>query len=238
MNIVAIIQARCGSARLPGKVLMDIAGRSMFSRVVERTRQARMLTEIVLATSTERRDEPLASLAARLGVRCFRGSEDDVLSRFVGAAAVFNADLVVRLCADCPLLDGVVIDRVVQVFQESDGIDYASNNLERTYPLGLDAEVFTRDALVRAHLEAKLPYEREHVTPYIYKHPELFSLRNVVHSSDLSAYRLTVDEPADLKVVQKIYQHFEERSFSFIDILKFLRENPQVRQLNEHLNVV
>jgi spore coat polysaccharide biosynthesis protein SpsF len=237
MNIVAIIQARCGSARLPGKVLMDIAGHSMFSRVVERTRQARMLTEIVLATSTERRDEPLASLAARLGVRCFRGSEDDVLSRFVGAAAVFNADLVVRLCADCPLLDGVVIDRVVQVFQESDGIDYASNNLERTYPLGLDAEVFTRDALVRAHLEAKLPYEREHVTPYIYKHPELFSLRNVVHSSDLSAYRLTVDEPADLKVVQKIYQHFEERSFSFIDVLKFLRENPQVRQLNEHLNV-
>jgi spore coat polysaccharide biosynthesis protein SpsF len=237
MNIVAIIQARCGSARLPGKVLMDIAGRSMFSRVVERTRQTRMLTEVVLATSTEQRDEPLASLAARLGVRCFRGSEGDVLSRFVGAAAVFNADLVVRLCADCPLLDGLVIDRVVQVFQESDGIDYASNNLERTYPLGLDTEVFTRDALVRAHLEARLPYEREHVTPYIYQHPELFSLRNVVHSSDLSAYRLTVDELADLKVVQEIYQYFEERSFSFMDVLKFLKENPEVRQLNEHLNL-
>src|ERR1700719_2752326 len=106
MNIDAIIQARCGSARLPGKVLMDIAGHPMFSRVVERTRQARMLTKVVLATSTEQRDDPLARLAERLGVPCFRGSENDVLSRFVGAAKGFKADLVVRLCADCPLLDG------------------------------------------------------------------------------------------------------------------------------------
>jgi spore coat polysaccharide biosynthesis protein SpsF len=225
MNIVAIIQARCGSARLPGKVLMDIAGRPMFSRVVERTRQARMLTDVVLATSTEQRDEPLATLAARLGVPCFRGSEVDVLGRFVGAAEAFNADLVVRLCADCPLLDGAVIDRIVRVFQDSKGIDYASNNLERTYPLGLDAEVFTRDALVRAHLEARLPYEREHVTPYIYKHPELFSLRSVIHSSDLSAYRLTVDEQADLEVIRQIYRHFQDLDFTFVDVIHFLTEN-------------
>jgi spore coat polysaccharide biosynthesis protein SpsF len=207
---------------------MDIAGQPMVSRVVQRTRQARMLTEVVLATSTEQRDEPLATLAARLGVPCFRGSEVDVLNRFVGAAQAFNADLVVRLCADCPLLDGAVIDRVVRVFQESKGIDYVSNNLARTYPLGLDAEVFTRDALVRANLEASSPYDREHVTPYIYKHPELFSLRSVIRSSDLSAYRLTVDEAADLEVIRQIYQYFQDRDFTFMDVIHFLTENPEV----------
>jgi len=228
MKIVAIIQARCGSSRLPGKVLMDIVGHPMFSRVVQRTRQARMLSDVVLATSTEPRDEPLVTLAARLDVPCFRGSEGDVLNRFVGAAEAFNADLVVRLTADCPLLDGGVIDRVVRVFQESRGIDYVSNTLERTYPRGLDTEVFTRDALVRAHLEARLPYEREHVTPYIYRHPELYSLRSVTHTSDLSAYRLTVDEPADLAMVRQIYQHFQDRSFTFLDVIHFLTENPEV----------
>ena len=229
MNIVAIIQARCGSSRLPGKVLMDIAGHPMFSRVVQRTRQARMLTEVVLATSTEQRDEPLVTLAAQLDVPVFRGSEGDVLDRFVGAAQAFNADLVVRLTADCPLLDCAVIDRVVQVFQESKGIDYVSNTLERTYPRGLDTEVFAREALVRAHLEARSPYDREHVTPYIYRHPELFSLRNVIHSSDLSAYRLTVDEAADLEMVRQIYQHFQDQKFSFVDVIHFLTENPEVR---------
>jgi spore coat polysaccharide biosynthesis protein SpsF len=211
---------------------MDVGGQPMCSRVVQRTRQARMLTEIVLATSTEQRDEPLAALAARLGVPCFRGSEGDVLSRFFGAAQAFDADLVVRLTADCPLLDGAVIDEVVRVFQENKSMDYVSNTLERTYPRGLDTEVFARHALARAHLEARLPYEREHVTPYIYRHPELFSLRNVTHSSDLSAYRLTVDEAADLTIVRQIYHHFEDRNFTFMDVIHFLAENPRVRQSN------
>jgi spore coat polysaccharide biosynthesis protein SpsF len=226
MNIVAIIQARSGSTRLPGKVLMDIAGYPMVSRVVQRSRQARLLTEVVLATSTEERDEPLARLAAQLDVPCFRGSEGDVLSRFFGATQAFNADLVVRLTADCPLLDGAVIDQVVRVFQESEGMDYVSNTLERTYPRGLDTEVFTRDALARAHREAKLPYEREHVTPYIYNHPELFSLRNVTHIPDLSAYRMTVDEAIDLEAVRRIYRHFQTLNFTFIDVIHFLAENP------------
>jgi spore coat polysaccharide biosynthesis protein SpsF len=234
MNIVAIIQARCGSARLPGKVLMDIAGHPMFSRVVERTRQAQMLTEVVLATSTEQRDEPLVTLAKRLGVPCFRGSESDVLSRFVGAAKAFNADLVVRLCADCPLLDGAVIDQIVRAFLKSKGIDYVSNTLEHTYPRGLDAEVFSPDALLRAHLEARSPYEREHVTPYIYQHPELFSLRNVIHTSDLSDFRLTVDQAADLEMVRQVYQHFQDRNFTFLDVIHFLTENPVVAQLNQN----
>jgi spore coat polysaccharide biosynthesis protein SpsF len=237
MKIVAIIQARCGSARLPGKVLMDIAGYPMFSRVVQRKSQAQTLMEVVLATSTDRRDDPLVALAAGLGIRCFRGSESDVLDRFVGAAQAFNANVVVRLSADCPLLDGAVIDRVVRVFQETAATDYVSNTLKRTYPHGLDVEVVAVEALVRAHIEAHLPFEREHVTPYIYNHPELFTLGTVTNTPDLSAYRITVDEAADLKVVQKIYEHFEERNFSFLDVLKFLRENPEVRQLNEHLNV-
>ena len=167
MNIVAIIQARCGSTRLPNKVMMDIASQPMFSRVVQRARQAKTLTEVVLATSTDPRNEPLVTLAKRLGIRCFRGSELDVLDRFVGAAHAFDADVVVRLTADCPLLDGAVIDRIVQVFQGTIGVDYVSNTLECTYPDGLDVEVASREALMRAHAEARIPSEREHVTPYI-----------------------------------------------------------------------
>src|SRR5271166_2245565 len=144
MNIVAIIQARCGSTRLPNKVLMDIAGQPMFSRVVQRARQAKTLSEVVLATSTDPRNEPLVSLATRLGVRFCRGSEHDVLNRFVDAAHAFDADVMVRLTADCPLLDGAVIDRVVQAFQGTDGVDYASNTLECTYPDGLDVEIISR----------------------------------------------------------------------------------------------
>jgi spore coat polysaccharide biosynthesis protein SpsF (cytidylyltransferase family) len=235
MNIVAIIQARCGSSRLPNKVLMDIAGEPMFSRVVQRVRQARTLTEVVLATSTDRRDEPLAALATRLGVRFWRGSENDVLNRFVDAANAFNADIVVRLTADCPLLDATVIDHIVQVFEEIEGLDYASNTLNCTYPDGLDVEVIRLDALIRAHLEARLPSEREHVTPYISKHPELFSLRNVTHTPDLSVYRLAVDEAVDLEVVRQIYQHFREPNFTFMDVIRFLVENPEVQQLNHNL---
>lgn len=237
MRTVAIIQARCGSSRLPGKVLMDIAGYPMFSRVIRRVRQARTLTEVVLATSTEQQDDPLVELAARLEVPYFRGSESDVLGRYAGAVRAFNPDTVVRLTADCPLLDGGVIDRVVKQLQDTNRIDYASNTLERTYPHGLDTEVFSREALIRAHLEAKLPYEREHVTPYIHKHPELFSLRNVKHASDLSGYRLTVDEAADLTMVQRIYEHFQDDNFTFLEVVRFLNEHPEVRQINAHLNI-
>jgi spore coat polysaccharide biosynthesis protein SpsF len=233
MNIVGIIQARCGSARLPNKVLMDVAGQTMFGRVVQRARQAKTLTEVVLATSTDPRNEPLVSLATRLGVRFFRGSEHDVLNRFVGAAHEFDADVVVRLTADCPLLDGVVIDRMVRAFQGTNGVDYVSNTLECTYPDGLDVEVIGREALMRAHAEARLTSEREHVTPYIHKHPELFSLLNVKHSPDLSAYRLTVDEPVDLEVVRYIYQHFQDHNFTLTEMIGFLMENPKVRQLNQ-----
>lgn len=234
MNIVAIIQARCGSTRLPNKVLMDIAGQPMFSRVVQRVRRAKALTAVVLATSTDPRNEPLAALATRLGIRFCRGSEHDVLSRFVGAVHAFSADVVVRLTADCPLLDGAVIDRMVQAFQETNGVDYVSNTLECTYPDGLDVEVISRKALMRAHAEARLPSEREHVTPYIYKHPELFSLLNVKHSEDLSAYRLTVDEQADLEVVRCIYQHFQDDHFTLMEMIRFLMENPELRQLNQN----
>jgi spore coat polysaccharide biosynthesis protein SpsF len=233
MNVVAIIQARCGSSRLPGKVLMDIAGQPMFARVVQRTRQAQTLNETVLATSTGPQDEPLVALATKLSVRYFRGSESDVLSRFVGAAQAFDADVVVRLTADCPLLDGAVIDRLVRVFQESERVDYVSNTLECTYPDGLDVEVIGKAALVRAHLEARLPSEREHVTPYICNHPELFSLRNVTHNFDLSAYRLTVDEDVDLELVRQIYNNFQEQNFTFVDAIHFLMENPELRLINK-----
>ena len=195
-----------------------------------------MLTEIVLATTIEPGDDPLVALATKLDVPYFRGSEFDVLGRYAGAVLAFDPDIVVRLTADCPLLDGSVVDRVVKEFQGTESIDYASNTLERSYPHGLDTEVISREALIRANLEATLLYDREHVTPYLYRHPELFSLLNVKHSSDLSQYRLTVDESPDLKLVTRIYEHFQDYNFSFMEVIDFLNEHPEITQINKHLN--
>jgi spore coat polysaccharide biosynthesis protein SpsF len=235
VRVVAIVQARCGSSRLPEKVLADVAGQPMFARVIQRVRQARTLTEIVLATTTGPRDDALVDLATRLNIRSFRGSEYDVLSRYAGAITALSPDVVLRLTADCPLLDAGVIDKVVSQFLRSDGVDYASNTLERTYPDGLDTEVISPHALIRAHLEAGLPDEREHVTSYIYRHPELFSLCSVTNNVDLSNYRFTVDEAADLAMVQHVYEHFQEADFTFLDVINFLTRHPHVRQINAHL---
>jgi len=164
--IIAIIQARMGSSRFPGKTLADLAGRPMLSRVVERVSQSRAIDKVVVATSIAVGDDPIAEFCAKEGVLCFRGSEDDVLDRFYRAAKEHGADVVVRITADCPLIDAAVIDRVVERFQSGD-CDYASNVLHYTYPDGLDTEVFSMAALAEAWREAKKPSEREHVTPYL-----------------------------------------------------------------------
>jgi spore coat polysaccharide biosynthesis protein SpsF (cytidylyltransferase family) len=200
---VAIVQARMGSTRLPGKVLADLAGAPLLERMVERLRAARTLADIAIATTERPADAPVRALAAALGVGCFAGSEDDVLARYAGAAERLGADPVVRLTADCPLVDPALVDRCVEAFQEAPGCDYAS--LGGEFPDGLDTEVVAASALARAHAEARLPSEREHVTPYIWKQPETFHCVTVVFPRTLGGRRWTVDEARDLAFVRAVY---------------------------------
>lgn len=231
---VAIIQARVGSSRFPAKVLADIGGEPMLARVVGRVRQARLLDQVVVATTVAPADDAVEQLCQQLGIACFRGSEQDVLSRYHAAATEFQANLVVRLTADCPLLAPEVIDQVVAGFHES-GADYASNVIPPTYPDGLDTEAFSFAALDAAHREATLPSDREHVTPFIHTRPERFKRHNVEHREDLSAWRWTVDEQVDLDLVRAVYERFGTRSFSFEDAVQFIRSD--LRLLNANKNI-
>ena len=225
--IVAIIQARMGSRRFPGKTLADVAGRPMLSRVVERVRQATLVDHVIVATSTARGDDSIAGLCRHEGIPCYRGSENDVLDRFYQAARQHGADVVVRITADCPLIDPGVIDQVVQRFRCGD-CDYAANMLRYTYPDGLDTEVFSMAALERAWAEAKKPSEREHVTPYL--RAGGFRVVNVENERPSPGeQRWTVDHPDDMEFVRRVYRAFGGRSdFRYHDVLKVLKERPEL----------
>ena len=230
---LAIVQARVTSTRLPGKVLSDICGEPMLMRQIARIRAAATIDRVVVATSDDASDDPLAELCQARGVDVHRGSLDDVLDRFRATARAFAGDIVVRLTGDCPLSDPVVIDRVMRAFEASD-CDYASNILRPTFPDGLDVEVMSLSTLERAWESARLASEREHVTPYIYKHPEIFRLHGVEHSRDLSALRWTVDTAADLAFVRQVFSALLPRApgFGMQDVLSLLAERPELATLN------
>ncbi len=232
MNIVAIIQARMGSTRLPGKVLRDIAGDTMLARVVRRTQLARTLSAVVVATTTAAADSPVVTECDRLGIPAFRGDEQDVLDRYWQAAHACQADVVVRITADCPLIDPGVVDLVVTAFQAARP-DYASNVLERTYPRGLDTEVMTLAALRSAWRQADQPYQRAHVTPYIYQNPERFRLLSVKADADTSNYRWTVDTAADLTFVQAVFERLgSDGTFTWRAVLELLAREPELADIN------
>lgn len=205
MNL-AILQARMSSSRLPGKVMAPVLGEPMIDRQVERLRRSNRIDELMVATSTEASDDPLAAYCEILGLEVFRGSLNDVLDRFRAALARRpRATTVIRLTADCPLADPELIDEVIDHHHEV-GADYTSNTLgARTYPHGLDAEVIRAGALIEAAERADEPYEREHVTPYIYRRPETFRLAGVARHQSLANLRWTVDVPADLVFVRDVY---------------------------------
>lgn len=231
MTTVAVVQARMGSTRLPGKVLADLEGRPMLAWVLERLGRARTLDAVAVATSTEPGDDPVAELCRRLDVPVFRGSEEDVLDRYAGAARRFRADAVVRITADCPLVDPEVVDRVIERFRDA-GADYASNTLERTYPQGLDVEVFRREALERAAREAREPWERAHVTPYVYRHPEIFALESVTHDRDLSRHRWTVDTREDLELVRALYRRSGDGRAGWLEFLRIVESDASLPAIN------
>ena len=232
MRVVAIIQARMGSARLPGKVLKDLAGDTVLARVVNRTRRATLIDEVVVATSVLPADDLIVRDCERLGVACFRGDEADVLDRYYRAAQRFAADVIVRITSDCPLIDPEITDKTVAAFLDSCPA-YASNTLVRTYPRGLDTEVVSLDAVSRAWEAARKPYEREHVTPYIYQHPAEFKLVSVTEDADHSGHRWTLDTPEDLEFVRAICGRFKDHpSFLWRDVLGLLDREPELMELN------
>jgi spore coat polysaccharide biosynthesis protein SpsF len=232
MKVVAIIQARMGSTRLPGKVLKDVEGKSMLARVVERAGRAKLINEVLVATTDGKADDAIVEECRRLGVKVSRGDQDDVLDRYYRAAQLAKAEVVVRITSDCPLIDPLVTDKTIAAFLESRP-DYASNVMQRTYPRGLDTEVLSITVLSRAWQEAHQRHEREHVTPYIYEHPDKFKLLSVTSEADFSAHRWTVDTAEDLEFVRAIYARLKANpEFSGRDVLDLLEREPQLTEIN------
>ena len=237
MKIVAIVQARMGSTRLPGKVLMNVAGEPMLARVINRLHKAKSLDQIVVATSQLSADDEINEICQQRDWNCFRGSEDDVLDRYWGAAQQFKADVIVRITSDCPLIDASVVDRVVDCLATPQSIvSYAANTLEpRTFPRGLDVEAFTFRALEEVWQSDRNPASREHVTPYFYRHPEQFLLRTVQHEKDLSRYRWTVDTNEDLEFVRRIYQLLNADYFGWEEVLDLVTAYPELTEINRSI---
>lgn len=238
MKTGVVIQARMGSTRLPGKVMLDLFGKSVIEHVIERIGQTKEIDDIVIATTTLDKDEIIAKEAERNCVKCFRGSEEDVLSRYYHAAKESNLDIVVRVTSDCPLIDPCVTDSIVRYFKENkhDIVSNASGDLSlRTYPRGLDTEVFSFKALEDAFNNAREKYQREHVTPYIYEQAN--SIYYFKDSTDYSKYRWTLDTEEDLELIRTIYNYLYkgEHNFYYRDIINLLEVHPEIVKINENV---
>lgn len=239
MKTVAIVQARMSSSRLPGKIMRPILGKPLLELLVERLKRASRVDEVVIATTTNDSDDQVESLTRRLGIGCFRGSEHDVLDRVLGAAHASQADVIVEITGDCPLIDFQVIDKLVTVYQ-SNGFDYVANVLKRTYPRGLDTQVFATSVLEEVARLTDDPVDHEHVSLYIYEHPERFKLHNV--ESDLPEeywdFRLTVDTAEDFELVRRIYEELypANPAFTIQDIVSLFQRQPALRNINQHIS--
>ncbi|HLF36772.1 MAG TPA: glycosyltransferase family protein [Anaerolineales bacterium] len=235
-RVVAIVQARMASSRLPGKVLADIGGQPMLVRVLERARRASRLALVVVATSTEKDDDAVVALCADRAYDCYRGDPLDVLDRYVQTARRFEAEVIVRLTGDCPLIDPEVIDRTVAAFLEANPpVDFAANRLpaERTFPIGLDTEVCSRTALELAGREAAARHHREHVMPFFYENPNRFRTLLVHNDVDYGHLRWTVDTQEDLVLVREIYAQFAGKDhFSWMEVLDLYERQPRLAEIN------
>lgn len=234
-SVIAIIQARMRSTRLPGKVLADLEGDTVLARVIARVRRCELINDVVVATSSDSADDPIVVECSRLSARVFRGSENDVLDRYFRAAQNVGAEIVVRITSDCPLIDPEVSDLTVRAFL-ANAPDYASNILDRTYPRGLDTEVMSYAALESAWLEAADPYEREHVTPYLYRHPERFKLLSLKGDRNYSRFRWTLDTPEDLAFLRAIYRREADAvAVCWQDVINLLESEPGLIEINRNV---
>lgn len=238
MNVVCIIQARVGSTRLPKKVLREICGKTVLEHDVNRLKKIKNIDKIVIATTTEEKDIEIVSEAERLEINYFRGSENDVLSRYYYAAKEYNADVVVRVTSDCPLLDPDITEAIIQYYIDNmNKYVYVSNTLDRTYPRGLDTEVFSFDALEKAFKEAILESDREHVTPYIWRNGEMFNKFQYKNDKDYSDLRLTLDTEEDLKLIEEVYNYlyYHKNRFNLSDIINLFNIRPELKLINAEI---
>lgn len=230
-----IIQARTGSHRLPRKVLASIERKPMIWHVVNRLKKVNGVDQIILATTRKKEDEKLIQIANDCDVRIFQGKANDVLDRYYNCAIKFNADPIIRITADCPLIDYDIINKMLKIF-ELNKFDYVCNNFPPTFPDGLDVEIFSFKSLKKSFEKAKLRSEREHVTPFIRKNENNFKVHNYKNKKDLSKYRFTVDEKEDLKFIRKIFTKFQPQTNIILkDILKILDENPELLKINNKI---
>ena len=239
MNVVAIIQARMTSTRLPGKVLREVLGKPLLEYQIERLRRCRRVDRLVVATTKNAADDPVIALCDRLGIASFRGSEYDVLARYYEAATIFRADPVVRLTADCPIIDPEVVDKVVGYYADTIGqYDHVSNAIMRTYPRGMDTEVFPYAALAIAHREAEAAPQREHVTPFLHRQPARFRLGHVLNDRDESRHRWTVDTPEDFDLISRIVSALypSNPEFTMQDCLDLLSRHPDWYLINAEVS--
>lgn len=235
MTIAAIVQARMSSTRLPGKVLKTLGKRSVLEQVVFQLKASEELKDIIIATSDSSEDDQIDDHCRKNGWKVFRGSLHDVLDRYYGAAKVFNVKTIVRITSDCPLIDPRIVDEVIKLFKKTSS-DYTSNINPPTFPDGLDCEVFTLESLEKAKNEAKQPQEREHVTPFIRNHTEIFSQANFRNEVDLSSHRWTLDREEDYKFLNKIVEILgNERVIRYQEVLDVLKKNPKLLEINNHI---
>ncbi|MFW5889614.1 MAG: cytidylyltransferase domain-containing protein [Bacillota bacterium] len=237
-KVVAIIQARMGSTRLPGKVMKDLSGRPVLWHDIQRIKQSKIIDEIIIATTTKEQDRVIYEKALEWGGKAFRGSEEDVLKRYYDAAAENNVETVVRITSDCPLIDSKVIDEIIKYYDDHDYtlVTNAGSDLKnRTYPRGLDTEVFSFEVLEEVFNQAEEKYQREHVTPYIYEnYDDIYYYKN---DKDLSGYRLTLDTKEDYELIKAIYDklYHGEHDFYLAEIIELLENNKELLKLNEKI---
>lgn len=236
MDFLCLIQARCGSTRLPGKVLLDLEGNTVLGRVIERVKRSKKISEIFVVTTTNIEDLEIVKYCSNNKIRVFCGSADDVLDRFYQIAKLINPKNIIRITADCPLMDPEVIDKVIEQHLTAKA-SYTSNTQIETYPDGEDVEVFTFESLEKAWKEANLLSEREHVTPYIRKNPDIFKQSSISNDRDLSKMRWTLDNPEDYEFIKIIYKNLykNNNNFGINDIVDFLENNEDLLKINSNI---
>ena len=238
MKTGIIIQARMGSSRLSGKVMLELEGKTVLQHVIDRVRQCKLVNEIIIATTDLKQDDTITEHVTNYGVKCFRGSETDVLSRYYFAALENNLDTVIRITSDCPLIDPQIVDKLIQAYKKKDYALLSNVSLDisnRTYPRGLDTEIFSFKVLEQAFYNASELYQREHVTPYIYeKFDNIYCFKNDI---DYSKYRWTLDTDEDLQLIKEIYRHLYKgiHDFYLADIIKLVEKYPELVEINAEI---
>ena len=234
MKIIATVEARMGSSRLPGKTLMEIEGKPLLGILLDRVRNSKLIDEIVVATSINKKDDVIIDFCKKNNYRFFRGSEDDVLDRVLNSAKTFKADIIVELTADNPLIDSEIIDKAIQFYLNND-YDYVCNFLPETFPYGSQIQVFSVEILDEVDKLTNEPIDRENVSWYIYHHPEKYKIGNLKAEDELSdpTIRITVDYEEDFLLIEKVIKNFKNHLISLRDVVKFINENPKVRELNK-----